>query len=332
MVIKKYNMIGIYGIKNLITGKMYIGKSINCNNRERDHFYNLKANKHHSEYLQNSYNKHGKEVFVFGIIEKCKKEELDNKEKYWIDFYDSFNNGYNCTLPTGANVGHFWSDKEKIKLSISMKKAWNKPYRKKVGKQHMDYVRSFVNYNKIDYNHKNKRKYYLYNPDSIMLEHTFNYKSDCANFLSVKPKQLSRSLDRIWKEKGISYKGYYIIREGESLEEYLKLVNFRIERKRLRNLNKKEKYYTTISYEERCKSWKNNASKGSEIYKQQLRDEGTHKVKVFKDTIFIKEYLIPYDAAEDLNIPVKCIHKVLGGEQKSTRGYTFIREKEGVLM
>ena len=59
-------VIGIYAIKNIATGKMYIGKSIDCQTRFRKHFLNLRRNEHHSRSLQNSYNKHGEKVFIKG--------------------------------------------------------------------------------------------------------------------------------------------------------------------------------------------------------------------------------------------------------------------------
>ena len=43
--------------------------------------------------------KDGLENFTFEIIEECKKDSqiLNEREKYWIKYYDSFNNGYNSS-------------------------------------------------------------------------------------------------------------------------------------------------------------------------------------------------------------------------------------------
>jgi hypothetical protein len=43
--------------------------------------------------------KYGIENFSFTIIEECSIEDLDNKEKYWIAYYNSTdkNKGYNRT-------------------------------------------------------------------------------------------------------------------------------------------------------------------------------------------------------------------------------------------
>jgi len=89
--------IGIYKITNLINNKLYIGSSNNIEKRKIAHFSLLKRNKHHSIYLQNSYNKYGKNAFKFEIIELCSKEDLFLKEQFYVDFYISYKPlyGYN---------------------------------------------------------------------------------------------------------------------------------------------------------------------------------------------------------------------------------------------
>ncbi len=95
-------MIGIYKIENLINNKIYIGQSTNCEDREHSHFVNLRLNSHHNKYLQRSYNKYGKENFIFEIIEVCEENKLNEREIYWIEFLDSISKGYN--MCEGGNV------------------------------------------------------------------------------------------------------------------------------------------------------------------------------------------------------------------------------------
>lgn len=42
--------------------------------------------------------KHGVENFFIELIEECSLNEVEEREKYWIEFYQSFKNGYNATI------------------------------------------------------------------------------------------------------------------------------------------------------------------------------------------------------------------------------------------
>ena len=64
-------MIGyIYIITNIINDKKYIGSSVNYLKRKNSHICYLRSNKHHSQHLQNAYNKYGEENFKFKSIKK----------------------------------------------------------------------------------------------------------------------------------------------------------------------------------------------------------------------------------------------------------------------
>lgn len=82
---------GIYKITNLINNHIYIGQSINIERRFREH-----KNKT-SLIVDKAIKKYGIENFLFEIIEECDSSILDEREKYWITFYDSYRMGYNCT-------------------------------------------------------------------------------------------------------------------------------------------------------------------------------------------------------------------------------------------
>lgn len=87
---------GIYRIHCKITGKDYIGQSINIYDR---------WNKHLARYdncaIHNAIAKYGKENFEFTILEECAEEQLDEREVYWIKQYNSYFDGYNET--SGGN-------------------------------------------------------------------------------------------------------------------------------------------------------------------------------------------------------------------------------------
>lgn len=117
--IQKEVIQGIYKIENTKTHKVYIGKSIDIYRRWQEHKLALEHNEHHSRKLQNSYNKtKDKSIFEYSILEAVEyKEDLNIREKYYIDKYNSLYDGYNC-----ADVEYFLNDKM-IKKRIDKKKT-----------------------------------------------------------------------------------------------------------------------------------------------------------------------------------------------------------------
>ncbi len=109
---------GIYMIRNKVNNNVYIGQAVDIYYRWKwGHINYLNKNIHSNEHLQRAWNKYGQNNFEFKIIEECLKEQLNEKEIYWIAYYDSFNNGYNQTLGGSGNLGlqHSEETKEKIR-------------------------------------------------------------------------------------------------------------------------------------------------------------------------------------------------------------------------
>lgn len=121
-------MTGIYKIENVVNHKVYIGQSINIENRWAAHFESLCANTHYNDYLQRAWNKYGKDKFVFSIIEECSENQLTDREQYWIDYYGGIDstNTYNNR---GASSKGALSEYSKIKISESQKGKPKKPGR-----------------------------------------------------------------------------------------------------------------------------------------------------------------------------------------------------------
>ena len=89
---------GIYKITNIETGQCYIGQSVELRNRLRDHIkaglgINSSNNKFYSEMKTI-----GPEKFMYEILEECDRNQLNERERYWIDFYESIDFGYNTTI------------------------------------------------------------------------------------------------------------------------------------------------------------------------------------------------------------------------------------------
>lgn len=92
----------IYKIVNDTNNKIYIGQTVKkIQYRLQEHF--RKAKKDYSNHkklthLSQAIITHGKEHFHIELIEECDLLSVDERERYWIAYYDSYNNGYNMTI------------------------------------------------------------------------------------------------------------------------------------------------------------------------------------------------------------------------------------------
>ena len=92
---------GIYVIKNLINGKIYVGKSKNCYKRLHQHLSDIKIesrNYNENPHLLNAFKKYGDENFDYYIVERFNEEDeeilenlLKERELYWMKELDSLN-------------------------------------------------------------------------------------------------------------------------------------------------------------------------------------------------------------------------------------------------
>lgn len=103
---------GIYKIEDKESRMIYIGLSTNLTDRWRSHLLNFLCgqgiNKYHPELkLEN---------LSFSILELCDNDKLDEREKYWISYYDSFNNGFNRT--TGGRSNYVIKLEEETEVEV----------------------------------------------------------------------------------------------------------------------------------------------------------------------------------------------------------------------
>ena len=104
---------GIYCLIHKESLKCYIGQSINIDFRKKKYKY---ISCDGQPYIYRALKKYGFNAFDFEIIEECAQEDLNSREIFWIKFYDSLNNGYNCR--EGGIQGKM-SEESKSKMSVT---------------------------------------------------------------------------------------------------------------------------------------------------------------------------------------------------------------------
>lgn len=111
----------IYKISNDVNDKIYIGQtSRSIHKRKVDYWYEVEH--YEGTVLDRPINKamrkYGMDKFHMKVIEEVDNDRLDEREIYWIEYYDSYHNGYNATIGGG---GRRQINKNPIYLEL-----WNK--------------------------------------------------------------------------------------------------------------------------------------------------------------------------------------------------------------
>lgn len=124
---------GIYVIENTKNKKVYVGQSVNCEERIKQHFRDLKNKKHENIHLQRAYDKYGKESFSSKILLECDIVELDIFEVSYIQEFQSLSpNGYNIELG-GKSGRRFTEEMSKKHSEIRIGKRVGNTSKKFVG-------------------------------------------------------------------------------------------------------------------------------------------------------------------------------------------------------
>lgn len=93
---------GIYKITNQVTKECYIGQSVDISKRWKDHAKcGLGIDTPAGNKLYKAMQTYGIWNFSWEVLEQCSKDLLDEKEKYYIELYDSYNYGYNSNTGIG---------------------------------------------------------------------------------------------------------------------------------------------------------------------------------------------------------------------------------------
>ena len=85
---------GVYKITNIINGKIYVGSSKDIEDRWWHHKYELNSRIHKNTHLQNAWNKYKEHNFIFEIIEECSPQIQFEREQYYLDTLNPFDNNF----------------------------------------------------------------------------------------------------------------------------------------------------------------------------------------------------------------------------------------------
>ena len=128
----------IYAYKKRDNNKIvYVGQTVNLEYRNKQHMQYDPFNKNNKEFdypLSRGIRKYGEDAYELIILEdNLKKEQLNEREIYWISFYDTYFNGYNQSIGGSNPVKPVFSE-EKIDVVIEMLKDESYSYKDIVNK------------------------------------------------------------------------------------------------------------------------------------------------------------------------------------------------------
>lgn len=108
----------IYIIRNTVNDKVYIGQTtVDVKTRFSQHCKNSTIKNRHYK-LYNAMKKYGKDNFYCDVLEKnVNINDLDDREIFFINKYNSFENGYNSTKGgDGRTINNEYDEKEIVRL------------------------------------------------------------------------------------------------------------------------------------------------------------------------------------------------------------------------
>ena len=177
----------IYKITNQINGKVYIGATIrNPETRWAEHQRDYIRLDFEKRPLYNAINKYGVNNFTFETIEET--NEPQEREIYYIQKYDSFNNGYNATL--GGEGTRFIDEGKVVNLYLENQQKTISIIAKEL-EISTDAVSDILKRNHIDIRasaHYHSKPIYQLDKQTEEIIQEFSCVNDAARFLGDKRK------------------------------------------------------------------------------------------------------------------------------------------------
>tara|TARA_B100001250_G_scaffold336005_1_gene302379 strand:- start:360 stop:1214 length:855 start_codon:yes stop_codon:yes gene_type:complete len=210
----------IYLIENGINGHKYVGQTMrSLKTRLQMHWSESKRDSAKHRPLYRAFKKHGIGNFKVKILERCDQKELNEREVYWIDFFNTFKDphGYNCT--EGGEGGEI-SDEVKERIAQKMREIprgekWEKSMSKSLKAKFDRGEKWGFMAKKYDTSSMHKRKvkgYPVLNPsgnqktfaisDKVL---EFDSGTEAAKFLKGKTSAISNSIKYGWTAYGYKW-------------------------------------------------------------------------------------------------------------------------------
>ena len=220
---------GIYKVTNKINGKVYIGQSVDIGRRWREHM-----TAKDDIYFHKAIQKYGVENFEWEVIEQCKKKDLDEREIYWIEYYDSFNKGYNCTR--GGDGVSGGEDHPRWKGGVTSDEDYYRQNSKQYYQANKEKKKEYYETNKEKIKEKAK-EYYETNKEKAK-----EYGKEYYEENKEKRKQQHKQYYQVNKEKIKEKKKEYYEAHKEKMKQQMKEWN---EANKEKKKEKMKEYYET---------------------------------------------------------------------------------------
>ena len=188
------------------SGKSYIGQSVNLQKRKcaflcfGDRYGGQRINR-----ARNKYN--NKRYWKYKVLEYCDIDKLDERERYYINLYDTINNGYNCE--SGGNENKIVSDESKQKLSEAKKGKYCEENNPMYGKHLTEEHKSKLSEAMKGKNSPNAKRIYC-----VELDMYFNTVTEASEILGCNKGKISSVLKGNRKTCGGYYWEYVNAKEG----------------------------------------------------------------------------------------------------------------------
>lgn len=296
-------MIGIYKIENKVNGKVYVGQSINIEQRWAGHRSMLRHNHHENQHLQNAWNKYGENNFQFLVVEECSKKLLNNREKYWINYYESYNdkNGYNISMEEN---GIIYNPILQFDLSGNYIREWDRPI------EASNETGICVNtiYGCLNKKYKNAGKYIWIKKSDYINKNSLSWYFENQLYRSVLQYNLNGSLIKEWNTLYEAKKQY-----GDGIGQCC--------------------VHETLSAYGYIWKYKNDPIEINDeyIYKISHRNRNGNKpfLQLDKNGNVIQEYYSLRDATK-LGYSERMIYECYNGKRQKYRGYIWclVKDKE----